>query len=234
MYWSGDMQRILVLNSKGGCGKTTLATNLASYFASEGMLTTLIDYDPQASSTKWLSLRPQEKQDIHGVAAYSRHRNGVTDSFHRRIPPGTERVVIDAPAGVMGMQLQDLIRQVNTVLVPVLPSPIDIHAATRFVEDLLLVGKVRSFGVNVGVIANRVKKNTLVYQSLEKFLTTLKLPFLASLRDTQNYVRASARGVGIFEMWDQRVNPDKVQWKPIIEWLDGIETERQQLKQHAN
>ena len=118
-------------------------------------------------------------------------------------------------------------------MVPVLPSPIDIHAATRFVEELLLVGKVRSFGVNVGVVANRVKKNTLVYQSLEKFLNTLKLPFLGTLRDTQNYVRASARGVGIFEMWDQRVNPDKLNWQPIIDWLDGLESERQQIKHQA-
>ena len=217
------MQRILVLNSKGGCGKTTLATNLASYFASQGMQTALVDHDPQASSMKWLSLRPKEKSEIYGVPAYSRPTSGVTMSWHRRVLPATDRVVIDAPAGIMGQQLQELVRQVDLVLVPVLPSPIDIHAATRFIEELLLVGKVRSFGVQVGVIANRAKKNTLVYQSLEKFLTTLKLPFVATLRDTQNYVRASARGIGIFEMWDQRVQQDKVHWQDIIDWLEGIE-----------
>ena len=199
------MTRILVLNSKGGCGKTTIATNLASYYASQGATTALVDNDPQASSTKWLSLRPNEKQEIYGVPAYARPRSGVTLSWHRRVLPGTERIIIDAPAGIMGQSLQELVRQVDAVIVPVLPSPIDIHAATRFIEELLLVGKVRSFGVQVGVVANRIKKNTLVYQSLERFLATLKLPFLASLRDTQNYVRASARGVGIFEMWDRRV-----------------------------
>ena len=92
-----------------------------------------------------------------------------------------------------------------------------------FIEELLLVGKVRSFGVNVAVIANRVKKNTLVYQSLERFLTALKLPFIATLRDTQTYVRASARGVGIYEMWDQRVQEDKSQWQPLIDWLEQLE-----------
>jgi chromosome partitioning protein len=216
------MQRILVLNSKGGCGKTTVATNLASYFASEGMSTALVDHDPQGSSMKWLSLRPKEKNEIYGVPAFER-RTGVTMSWHRRVLPGTDKVIIDAPAGVMGQTLQELIRQVDLVLVPVLPSPIDIHAATRFIEDLLLVGKIRSFGVQVGVIANRAKINTLVYQSLERFLQTLKLPFITTLRDTQNYVRASARGVGIFEMWDQRVQQDKVHWQPLIDWLDGIE-----------
>lgn len=216
-------QRILVLNSKGGCGKTTVATNLASYFASAGYVTALVDHDPQSSSMRWLSLRPQEKTEIYGVPAYERPRSGVTMSWHRRVLPGTDRVVIDAPAGIMGQQLQEFARSVDTVLIPVLPSPIDIHAATRFIEDLLLIGKVRSFGVNVAVVANRVKKNTLVYQSLERFLTTLKLPFIATLRDTQNYVRASARGVGIFEMWDQRVQEDRNQWQPLVDWIENLE-----------
>lgn len=216
-------QRIIVLNSKGGCGKTTIATNLASFYASNGYVTALVDHDPQASSMRWLSLRPKEKNEVYGVPAYERPRAGVTMSWHRRVLPGTDRIIIDAPAGVMGLQLQEFVRTVDTVLIPVLPSPIDIHAATRFIEELLLVGKVRSFGVNVAVIANRVKKNTLVYHSLERFLVTLKLPFIASLRDTQTYVRASARGVGIFEMWDQRVHEDKSQWQPLIDWLEHLE-----------
>ena len=217
------MTRILVLNSKGGCGKTTIATNIASYYASQGAITALVDHDPQASTMRWLSLRPKEKSEIYGVPAYERPRSGVTMSWHRRVLPGTDKVIIDAPAGVMGQPLQEFVRQVDAVVIPVLPSPIDIHAATRFIEELLLIGKVRSFGVKVGVVANRVKKNTLVYQSLERFLTALNLPFLASLRDTQNYVRASARGVGIFEMWDQRVQPDQVQWRELLNWLDAVE-----------
>ncbi len=227
------MHRILVLNSKGGCGKTTVATNLASYYASEGYTTALVDHDPQASSAKWLSLRPKEKKEIYGVPAYAKPRTGVTLSWHRRVLPGTDRIVIDAPAGIMGQSLQELVRQVDIILVPVLPSPIDIHAATRFIEELLLVGKVRTFGVQVGVIANRVKKNTLVYQSLERFLTTLKLPFLTSLRDTQGYVRASARGIGIFEMWDQRVQEDKAQWLPMLEWLEKREPRSQSVRKQS-
>lgn len=227
------MTRIVVLNSKGGCGKTTIATNLASYYASIGVTAALVDHDPQASSMRWLSLRPKEKTEIYGVPAFERPRSGVTMSWHRRVIPGTQKVIIDAPAGVMGQSLQEFIRQVDVVIVPVLPSPIDIHAATRFIEDLLLVGKIRSFGVNVAVVANRVKKNTLVYQSLERFLATLKLPFLATFRDTQNYVRASARGVGIFEMWDTRVQEDKVHWQNLIDWLDGIEPRDSLPKLHS-
>lgn len=225
------LQRILVLNSKGGCGKTTIATNLASYFASAGYQTALIDHDPQGSSMQWVSLRPKEKPPIYAVSAAERARTGVTQTWQRRVPPGTNRIIMDAPAGVMGPQLQDFARQVDVILIPVLPSPIDIHAVSRFIEDLLLVGKVRSFGVHVGVIANRVKKNTVVYDALEKFLNSLKLPFLTTLRDTQIYVRAASRGVGVYEMWDERVHHNQVDWQPVVTWLEDLALQKQQSRQ---
>lgn len=222
-----NMQRIIVLNSKGGCGKTTIATNLASQYACLGLSTSLMDYDPQGSSTRWLSLRSKERPFIQGVEAYKKPRGNVTRVWQNRVIPDTDRVILDAPAGVDHTQLLDFVRQVNTIIIPVLPSPIDIHAATRFVEDLLLVAKVRQAGVRVAVVANRAKRNTKIYQSLERFLKTLHLPFLATLRDTQNYVRAAERGIGIHEMWDKRVEDDKNNWIPLLEWLEQDNTEWQ-------
>ena len=217
------MQKILVINSKGGCGKTTLATNLASFFASQDLSTALLDFDPQGSSIRWLNQRPEARAPIYGVHVGSRkNTTGITKSFLMRVPPETERLIIDAPAGVTGHELTDLIRMVDTILIPVLPSSIDIHAVTRFIEELLVVGKVRQQGVNVAVIANRAKKNTLTYRSLERFLKTLKLPFVTTLRDTQNYVHAAERGVGISEMWDKRTDSDKAQWRPLLRWLEDV------------
>jgi len=217
------MQKILVINSKGGCGKTTLATNLASYFSTQDLATALLDFDPQGSSIRWLNLRPQSKSAIYGVHVASRKNNtGVTRSFQMRVPPETERMIIDAPAGVTGHELKDLIRHIDTIIIPVLPSSIDIHAVTRFIEELLVMGKVRQMGINVAVVANRAKKNTLTYRSLERFLKTLKLPFITTLRDTQNYVHAAERGIGISEMWDKRTDSDKAQWRPLIRWLEDV------------
>jgi chromosome partitioning protein len=179
-----------------------------------------MDYDPQGSSTRWLSLRSKERPFIHGVEAHKKPRGNVTRVWQNRVIPDTDRVIIDAPAGVNHDQLIEFVRQVDTIIIPVLPSPIDIHAATRFVEDLLLVAKVRQFGVRVGVVANRAKKNTKIYQSLERFLKTLHLPFISTLRDTQYYVRAAERGIGIHEMWDKRVDEDKSHWQPLIAWLE--------------
>lgn len=225
------MQRILVLNSKGGCGKTTMATNLASYFATQDLHTALLDFDPQGSSIRWLNLRSQSKPAIYGVHVASRKNNtGVTRSFQMRVPPETECMIIDAPAGVTGNELRDLIGYVDTIIVPVLPSAIDIHAVTRFIEELLLFGKVRQKGLNVAVVANRAKKNTLTYKALERFLKTLKLPFVTTLRDTQNYVHAAERGIGIHEMWDKRTDSDKAQWRPLVRWLEDVNVNKTKRK----
>lgn len=213
------MQRILILNSKGGCGKTTIATNLASYYANEGFNTTLMDYDPQGSSTQWLSVRSLEKAPIHGVVAHANTTMGQTSAFQNRIPHGAEKVILDTPAGITGEQLRKLIEQADVVVIPVLPSPIDIHAVSRFIQELLIGAKIRQRQVRVCVIANRIKKQTNVYKALRRFLTTLDMPFLTELRDSQNYVHAAERGMGIYEMWDSRVTKDKDEWQPMLDWL---------------
>lgn len=218
------MRRILVLNSKGGCGKTTIATTLASRYACDGFNTVLIDYDPQGSSMRWLSQRSQNRPAIKGIDAHKNLTMNVTSTWALRVPPMTERIVIDAPAGVMGHQVLDYLRQIDTVIIPVLPSHIDIHAATRFIEDLLLIGKIRQTGINVAVVANRAKKNTTVYSALQRFLATLNLPFITTLRDTQHYVRAAGQGISIHEMWDHRAKVDQEHWKPLFDWLENEAT----------
>jgi len=215
------MQQILVINSKGGCGKTTIATNLACAYTSQGFNTVLMDYDPQGSSTRWLKLRTSDKAEITGINAHKRQAANQTLAFQLRVPTDTDRVIIDAPAGVSGEQLRQLVKAVDTIIIPVLPSPIDIHSATYFIKDLLLTGNVRQNGVRIGVLANRTRKQTRVYKSLELFLSSLKLPFIGSIRDTQNYVHAFERGVGVHEMWDKRVEQDRAHWLPVLNWLEN-------------
>ena len=218
------MQKILVINSKGGCGKTTLATNIASYFATNQLSTALLDFDPQGSSTRWLKLRSESKPAIYGShVADKKNTTGKTRSFLMSVPAETERVIFDAPARVSAEELNELILQVDVIIIPVLPSSIDIHAVTRFIEELLITGKVRQKGIGVGIVANRAKKTTRTYRSLERFLKSLKLPFITTLRDTQNYVLAAERGIGVSEMWDKRTDNDKEQWEPLMRWLDNAQ-----------
>ncbi len=129
------MRHVMVMNSKGGCGKSTLATNLASYFATEGYKVALADYDPQRTSLDWLAMRPEDLPKITGVAAY--------DEGLRGVPRDTEVLVIDAPARTHGSEMNELVRRAETILVPVLPSPIDMKACAHFMGELLELGKVQ-------------------------------------------------------------------------------------------
>jgi chromosome partitioning protein len=211
-------QRIIVLNPKGGSGKTTIATNLASYYAVQGLKPTLMDFDPQGSSWRWVRKRINTSPPIHGIAAFERNSR-VTRSFALRIPQESLRVVIDTPAALVAQAMPDLTRQATAILVPVLPSDIDIHAAARCISNLLLVAKIRRSDQRIGVIANRVKKHTLVYGSLMRFLESLKIPVVATFRDSQAYIRAAETGLGIFEMKAALVQDDLAQWQPLVDWL---------------
>lgn len=206
------MRSIMVLNAKGGCGKSTLATNLASYYADQGLPTALADFDPQGSSMDWLAERPPERPTIQGIAAWE-------DMI--RLPRDTERLIIDAPARVHGKELTDMIRRAQTVIVPVLPSPIDMRAAADFISELLSVGKVSRDETRIAVVANRVRESTLAFQSLNEFLNSLDIPFIAVLRDSQNYVRAAERGLGIFELPPYMAEHDVAQWVPLLRWLNS-------------
>ncbi len=213
------MQRIVVLNPKGGSGKTTLAINLAAYFAIRGDNTLLIDRDPQGSATRWLRKRKAPQPVITGIATFE-HDARTTRSWQMRVPEGTERIVVDSPAAVEARLLPELTRDAHKVIVPVLPSDIDIHAASRCIADLLLVAKIKRVENRIGVIANRLRKNTLMFQSLMRFLEKLEIPVIATIRDSQNYVRAAEQGVGIHEMKAHLVKEDMTQWETLLAWLE--------------
>ena len=208
------MQRIVVLNPKGGSGKTTIAINLASYYAQRGERLVMMDFDPQGSTTHWLSKRLATQPRIGLITAFERDPR-MTRSFQLRIPNGTDRVVVDTPAALQANQIPELIQGADKILVPVLPSDIDIHACPRCVQNLLLVAKLRR---------DENRRNTLIYQSLMRFLATFNIPIVATLRDSQNYVRSAETGLGLAEMKPQLVAPDWADWQSMLAWLQQPST----------
>ncbi len=205
------MRHIMVLNAKGGCGKSTLATNIASYFANEGASVALADYDPQRSSLDWLDRRPDNRPAIAAVA-------GFEDGL-RHAPRGADILVIDAPARSHGPELTNLVNHAETIVVPVLPSTIDMQATSTFLDELKAVGKVQKKQAKIATVANRVRDNTLIWDDLDEYLTKTRVPYVAALREAQNYVRAYTRGLGIFELPEYLAWPDWEEWEPLTAWL---------------
>jgi len=208
------MRRIMVVNPKGGSGKTTIATNLASFYACWGIRVALLDFDPQGSSLGWLKVRPADRPEIHGLAAWRGEKHP---------PPETDYAIMDLPSGVYGDGLADFIARADTLIVPVLPSPIDIRATGKFFYELFNHPDIADRPIQMGVIANRVRENTRIYQTLASSLESLSIPYLAHLRDTQNYIHAAERGLGIFELRPRQALRDLAQWQPIIRWVSTTE-----------
>ena len=221
-----NLNRIVVLNPKGGCGKSTLVTNLAACYAARGASPTIMDFDPQGSAMAWLTRRPDDSQAIHGIAAYKRSMQ-ATRSWQLRVPEETETLLVDSAAGINHDELRELTRDSSSILVPVLPSMMDTHAASRIIADLLLVAKVNRNEQKLAVVANRTRKNTKSLAKLMRFLDSLGIPIIAVLRDTQNFVHTAERGIGVHEMQPSRVRKDVEQIERIVTWLEGWQVRRQ-------
>lgn len=210
------MLSILVANPKGGCGKTTLATNLAGHYARSGRQVMLGDIDRLQSARQWLKLRGPELPPIRSWDIDP----GEPDR-PARPPKGTSHVVLDSPAGLHGKKLGAVLRLVDRVLVPLQPSLFDMLATGDFLHALAGEKAVRSGGIEVAIVGMRVDARTRSAQELERFLARFDLPVLAFLRDTQLYVQAAAHGLTLFDLAPSRVERDLEQWRPILEWAGG-------------
>lgn len=209
------MRRIVILNPKGGCGKSTIATNLAGLYASQKQPTALLDLDPQQSSMDWLQKRSNKLGNIIGASG---------DLNHMMMPHGKGALIIDTPASIHGKALKPYVKVAHTMIIPVLPSPMDMRATARFVEDILLIGRINRDKVRLAVVANRVDRQTVIYRRLKKFLNALDIPFIAIIRESQNYIRAAQKGESIFDMRPSDVSKDLSQWKPLIKWLNSSDS----------
>ncbi len=214
------MQTVLVINSKGGSGKTTIASNLASLYAASHLKTTLMDYDPQGSSLYWNNIREKNGLPAIHLIDAGHMKSGMTRTFQLSIPRDTERVVIDAPAGMCKKMLLEMVARANVIVVPVVPSTIDIHASSEFIYALkLMVNANRRKKAVIGVVANRVRRDCSLYQPLQCFLDELKVSFITTLTDSDRYIQAVELGLGIHEMVPQSVKLELLEWLPLVSWL---------------
>lgn len=212
------MQRILIASSKGGCGKTTIATNLAVALAHRGMRVCLLDADPQGSSLDWSQARGHARPAIRCLRS-AEAGQALISGWALKVPTDTDCLLVDTPAGLRPNQIAEFLRRVETVLVPLQASAIDLRASATFLSDLAHAAAVRSRSVRVGLIANRVRARTLASRELPGFAEGTPFPLITSLRDSQTYVLASALGRGLFDYPGAALAPCREDWLPLLEWL---------------
>ena len=203
----------VVMNPKGGVGKSTLATNLAGYYANQGSIVMLGDVDKQQSAREWLKFRPATVAPIKTW--------DIEAGKPAKLPKGTTHAVIDTPAGIGNKLLDTVIKSATRVIVPLQASMLDILATKSFLEDLANDKAVRESDALIGVVGMRVDSRTRSYDELQRFLEGLGLPVLGNIRNTQNYVQLAARGLTLFDVNPNRVEQDLEQWKPVLKWLEG-------------
>ena len=204
------MPVIVVVNPKGGVGKSTISTNVAGYYASRGAQVMLGDVDKQQTSRWWLQQRPSTASTIRPW--------DIDDDHKLKVPKGVTHVVLDTPAGLDGKALKEVLKLATKAIVPLQASVFDMHATNEFLAHL--VEHKKAARVDIGLLAMRVKENTHSLQHLQKFCSEMPFPLLGVVRDTQNYVQLAAQGLTLFDVAPGRVQRDLQQWEPICRWLD--------------
>jgi len=207
------MKTILVASSKGGAGKSTIATNLAAAFALDGKRTVLVDADPQGSSTRWAERRAELETAVLPIDG-ARKRNWRT-----LVPEDADRVVIDGAAGAMAGDLESFLEAADAVVVPVLPSAMDIDATVGFLNTLAKVPRVHKRKLPVGLVVNRTKPWTNASQQAVEMLSSWPYPVVAQLRDTQAYVVLAGLGRSLFDYRSAQVRDHQSDWEPLLKWI---------------
>ena len=206
------MKTWLVACSKGGVGKTTIATQLAANAALSGLRTVLVDADPQGSSTRWCERRA-------GMASAVLPLDGTRKAWRKRVPEDAQRVIVDVAAGSMADDLEDALEMADAVVVPVLPSALDIEASVRFLESVGRHPRVRKGKLRVGLVGNRLKPNTNATQQAMDVLRAWPFPLVAQLRDSQAYVVLTGLGKSLFDYHSAQVRDHQADWQPLLKWL---------------
>ena len=203
------MRAVLIANPKGGAGKTTLATNLAGHFANAGKKVTLCDLDRQQSALRWMAFRDPSVAPVTGYFA--------GNQLVLNMPKEADWVVLDAPAGLQGYKLSDYLREVDKVLVPLVPSVFDMAATEDFLKSIR--NDMRGRRNAIGIVAMRVDPRTKAAAMLEEFLKHFDIPIVTYLRNTQNYVNAAAGGLTVFDPPRSRHRRELEQWGPLLRWV---------------
>ncbi len=201
---------VAVVNTKGGSGKTTVATHLAAHFAQRGLVTGLADLDRQQSASGWLARRPYTLPAIHAV-----------DLESGKPPKTLDRLVVDAPAALKRKAVAEVVETADVLVIPVLPSVFDEDGTRRFLDHIADLKPVKKGKRDICFVANRVRLRSRAAERLEAFLKDLDYPVMARLRDTLTYANLATEGQALFDVSGARLEDHRRDWRPLLDYLDN-------------
>ncbi|MBW1743174.1 MAG: AAA family ATPase [Deltaproteobacteria bacterium] len=226
---------ISILNTKGGCGKSTIAVNLSSGFAFLGMSTLLVDTDNTGTSMEWSGKR-QKPSELLTVISIP-NAKALTSAIQSLVTKHDVIVIDGAP------QLEDLmtisVAVSDMVIIPVLPSPNDLWKLDPMVD---LISRVQATNENITgrpiqvhfVINNFVARTRLsqeVYGALESY----GYPVLESKLTTRmDYRDSMAQGTSAIEFTNPRAREEvSLMVGEVMDKL-GMEGNREVLRKFVN
>lgn len=186
---------VSVLNTKGGCGKTTISIHIARALKRSGKRVLLIDSDPQGSARDWAATSSGES--LVSVVGLDR------PTLQKDLPSiaiGYDWVIIDGAPQIQ-MLAVDAIKVSDIILIPVQPSPYDIWACDDLVglikaRQELMAGKPKT-----AFIISRSIKNTMLARDVRKALELHELPiFISGTTQRVIYPQSSSLGSTVLDM----------------------------------
>jgi len=199
--------KICVVNLKGGCGKTTVATHLAAAFALSGLNTAIGDFDRQRNALLWLKLRGKRKPVIRGY--------DWRDDFGKS-PAKVQRLIVDCPASLRVKHAREVIRESDLVVVPVLPSVFDEQSTRKFLKELDRIKPIRKGKKPVLLLANRYRVGSIAALRLEEYALEAGFMLSARIPDRSIYPQIAEQGLTVFDRDTKPMRAQQVLWLPLI------------------
>ncbi|CAH1528822.1 CbiA domain-containing protein [Vibrio owensii] len=206
-------KKVLVMNQKGGVGKSTCAAALLSHLSHLGYKVELIDFDRQCLCHDWAKNALPGCSQSYPPSLRSFSNIAMTLKVRRE----SDFIVIDSPSNFSQEEMVRYTYFTNAILLPMSPSPLDLHTSLPFIQDLIESGVLSARKIALAFVVNRCVTHDGRVARTEQLLQHFRqYPTLGQVSENVLYQEA------FFDKQALPVTLDLQLWRRVIEWLEGL------------